>query len=46
MCVAGKETFSQDAGYDSLSPDVSHLRDDIVLAMVSATKLTTSIALL
>ncbi|KAJ4303021.1 hypothetical protein N0V90_001912 [Kalmusia sp. IMI 367209] len=47
-CVGkdGQELFSRVAGYDSLSPDSSPLREDAVLKVASATKLITSIALL
>lgn len=43
---SGNEIYSKIAGYDSLSPDASPLREDVVLKVGSATKLITSIALL
>lgn len=42
----GNEVYSKIAGYDSLSPNASPLREDAVLKVASATKLITSIALL
>jgi CubicO group peptidase (beta-lactamase class C family) len=38
--------YNKVAGYDSVSPDASPLREDAVLKMASCTKLITSIALL
>lgn len=46
LSSSGKELYSKIAGYDSLSPDASPLREDAVLKVASATKLITSIALL
>lgn len=43
---AGNEIYSKIAGYDSVLPDASPLREDTVLKLASATKLITSIALL
>ncbi|KAE8151333.1 beta-lactamase/transpeptidase-like protein [Aspergillus avenaceus] len=42
----GNEIYNKIAGYDSISPDASPLREDVVLKLGSATKLITSIALL
>ncbi|KAF1362281.1 beta-lactamase class C and other penicillin binding protein [Lizonia empirigonia] len=42
----GNEIYSKVAGYTSLSPDASPLREDAVFKIASATKLITSIALL
>jgi CubicO group peptidase (beta-lactamase class C family) len=46
LISSGNELYSKIAGYDSLSPDASPLREDAVLKVASATKLITSIALL
>jgi CubicO group peptidase (beta-lactamase class C family) len=42
----GNEIYSKVAGYDSVLPNASPLREDAVLKVASATKLITSIALL
>lgn len=42
----GNEIYSKVAGYDSVLPTASPLREDVVLKVASATKLITSIALL
>ncbi|CAI6252374.1 unnamed protein product [Periconia digitata] len=42
----GKEVYNKIAGYDSVLPDASPLREDAVMKIASATKLITAIALL
>ena len=46
LSSSGNELYSKIAGYDSLLPDASPLREDAVLKVASATKLITSITLL
>nr|P0CU81.1 RecName: Full=Acyltransferase calJ; AltName: Full=Calbistrin biosynthesis cluster protein J [Penicillium decumbens] len=46
LTLLGNEIYSKVAGYDSVLPGASPLREDVVLKVASATKLITSIALL